>query len=228
MEWQVLESLSAVDRRSLLARCRRRRFPRGGFVFHEGDPGENAHLIDSGTVAVRVTSPMGDVVTLDVLAAGDAFGEQALLGNESTRSATVVALERTDTMCITRDEFEALWENHPDAARAVAAMLDRAPARDLTGTVGRALSPGRDPRPPASRAPRRNLRRPPVTGDPADPGRPGQHGRHDPPDGQPCARPGSGGGSRHARTGSDRGRGPDRTCQAGTMTRGMTTHRVGR
>lgn len=124
MEWQVLESLSAVDRRSLLARCRRRRFPRGGFVFHEGDPGENAHLIDSGTVAVRVTSPMGDVVTLDVLAAGDAFGEQALLGNESTRSATVVALERTDTMCITRDEFEALWENHPDAARAVAAMLD--------------------------------------------------------------------------------------------------------
>jgi len=123
MEWQVLESLSAVDRRSLLARCRRRRFPRGGFVFHEGDPGESAHLIDSGTVAVRVTSPMGDVVTLDVLVPGDAFGEQALLGN-ATRSATVVALERTETMSFTRGEFEALWENHPDAARAVAAMLD--------------------------------------------------------------------------------------------------------
>lgn len=124
MEWQVLESLSAVDRQSLLARCRRRRFPRGGFVFHEGDPGESAHLIDSGTVAVRVTSPMGDVVTLDVLAPGDAFGEQALLGNESTRSATVVTLEHTETMSVTRGEFEALWENHPDAARAVAAMLD--------------------------------------------------------------------------------------------------------
>ncbi len=134
MEWQVLESLSAVDRRSLLARCRRRRFPRGGFVFHEGDPGESAHLIESGTVAVRVTSPMGDVVTLDVLVPGDAFGEQALLGNESTRSATVVALERTETMSFTRGEFEALWENHPDAARAVAAMLDarlRATSRAL-------------------------------------------------------------------------------------------------
>ncbi len=124
MEWHVLESLSAADQRSLLARCRRRRFPRGGFVFHEGDPGESAHLIDSGTVAVRVTSPMGDVVTLDVLAAGDAFGEQALLGNLSTRSATVVALEPTETMSFTRAEFESLWDNHPDAARAVAAMLD--------------------------------------------------------------------------------------------------------
>ncbi len=124
MEWQILESLSPVDRRALLARCSRRRFPKGGFVFHEGDPGESVHLIDRGTVAVRVTNPMGDVVTLDVMSAGDSFGEQALVGRESTRSATVVALERTETMCFTRAEFEALWDGHPDAARTVAQMLD--------------------------------------------------------------------------------------------------------
>jgi len=124
MEWQLLESLSPADRRALLARCSRRRFPKGGFVFHEGDPGESVHLIDRGTVAVRVTNPMGDVVTLDVLSPGDSFGEQALVGRESTRSATVVALERTETMCFTRVEFEALWDGHPDAARAVAQMLD--------------------------------------------------------------------------------------------------------
>ncbi len=124
VEWQLLESLSPADRRTLLAQCRRRRFPKGGFVFHEGDPGESVHLIDSGTVAVRVTNPVGDVVTLDVLSPGDSFGEQALLGRESTRSATVVALERTETMCFTRVEFEALWEGHPEAARAVVEMLD--------------------------------------------------------------------------------------------------------
>jgi CRP/FNR family transcriptional regulator, cyclic AMP receptor protein len=93
-------------------------------VFHEGDTGDSAHLIDSGTVAVRVTGPSGDLVTLDVLRPGDVFGEQALIGDGSLRSATVVALERTETMRFDRVEFEALWDNHPEVAMVVAKMLD--------------------------------------------------------------------------------------------------------
>jgi CRP-like cAMP-binding protein len=77
-----------------------------------------------GTVAIRVSSPAGDVVTLDVLGPGDAFGEQALIGASSLRSATVVALERTETRRFTRAEFETLVADHPSAARVVAQMLD--------------------------------------------------------------------------------------------------------
>ena len=124
MEWRLLSSLTEDDRRALLSRCRRQRFPRGGFVFHEGDTGDSAHLIDSGTVAVRVTGPSGDLVTLDVLRPGDVFGEQALIDEGSVRSATVVALERTETMRFHRVEFEELWKNHPDVAMVVAKMLD--------------------------------------------------------------------------------------------------------
>ena len=124
MEWRLLSSLSEHDRRALLARCQRQRYPKGGLVFHEGETGDSAHLIDSGTVAVRVTGPAGDLVTLDVLRPGDVFGEQALIDDGSVRSATVVALERTETMRFHRVEFEALWDNHPDVAMVVAKMLD--------------------------------------------------------------------------------------------------------
>jgi CRP/FNR family cyclic AMP-dependent transcriptional regulator len=71
-----------------------------------------------------VTNPMGNVVTLDVLRPGDAFGEQALVGEGSVRSATVVALERVETLRLSLVEFEALWEQHRPAAIAVARMLD--------------------------------------------------------------------------------------------------------
>lgn len=133
MEWRLLSSLSEEDRRALLARCQRQRYPKGGFVFHEGETGDSAHLIDSGTVAVRVTGPSGDLVTLDVLRPGDVFGEQALIDEGSVRSATVVALERTETMRFHRREFKSLWEN-PDVAMVVAKMLEsrlRATSRAL-------------------------------------------------------------------------------------------------
>ncbi len=133
MEWRLLSSLSEEDRRALLARCQRQRYPKGGFVFHEGETGDSAHLIDSGTVAVRVTGPSGDLVTLDVLRPGDVFGEQALIDEGSVRSATVVALERTETMRFHRREFTSLWEN-PDVAMVVAKMLEsrlRATSRAL-------------------------------------------------------------------------------------------------
>jgi CRP/FNR family cyclic AMP-dependent transcriptional regulator len=134
VEWRLLSSMPEDDRRALLARCQRRRYPKGAFIFHEGEAGDSVHLLDTGTVAIRVTNPLGDVVTLDVLGPGDAFGEQALIGEGSVRSATVVALERAETRRLTREAFLTLWGDHPKAGTAVAQMLDirlRATSRAL-------------------------------------------------------------------------------------------------
>ncbi len=124
MKWRILSSLSESDCRTLLSRCHRQRFAKAEHVFHEGDLGDSVYLVDAGTLAVRVTTPMGEVVTLNVLQTGDAFGEQALLDKSSLRTAAVIALERTETLCFTRAEFEALWTDHPMAAKVVAEMLD--------------------------------------------------------------------------------------------------------
>jgi CRP/FNR family transcriptional regulator, cyclic AMP receptor protein len=124
VEWQMLSSMVDSDRRALLARCRRCRFPKGGYICHEGEIGDTVHLIAMGTVSVQVTSPHGDVVTLDVLQPGDSFGEQALIGQGSVRSATILAIEKTETMRFSRVEFDSLWKAAPEAATAMARILD--------------------------------------------------------------------------------------------------------
>ena len=116
--WPLLASLPEPDARELLSAARRRRFDRHEVVFHEGDPGDSVHLIDRGRVALRVTTPLGDTVTLRILGPGAVFGELALL-DPAPRNATVVALERTDTLVLHRDRFDELRQHHPEVDRII-------------------------------------------------------------------------------------------------------------
>ena len=78
-ESSFLDVLGEGERRTVLSSMHRRRFARGEVVFHEGDPGDAIHILDRGHVAIRVSTPMGEVATLTVLSPGEAFGEGALL-----------------------------------------------------------------------------------------------------------------------------------------------------
>lgn len=121
--WPVLESLPEQERRALLSSARRRRFGRREVLFHEGDPGETMHLIEKGRVAVRITAPLGDVATVGVLGPGEVVGEMALLGQSPRRTATVVALERTETLSIDREQFLQLRRTHPAMDRFLVEVL---------------------------------------------------------------------------------------------------------
>jgi CRP/FNR family transcriptional regulator, cyclic AMP receptor protein len=122
--WAALSSLAGLDEVALRAMCRRRRFARGEVVFHEGDPAGAIHLLDVGRVAVRLTTPLGDVATIDVLQRGDTFGEQALVDPTSARSATVTALERTETLALDVASSVRLREQHPGIDRFLLLVLD--------------------------------------------------------------------------------------------------------
>ena len=106
-------------------------------MFHEGDAGTQLHLIDSGRVAVRVTTPLGDVATLTILGAGDVLGEGALIG-AGERSATAVALEKTETIAVGRAEFDDLRVRHPTVERFLTAVL-AAQVRRLSAQLIEAL-----------------------------------------------------------------------------------------
>ena len=116
MEWRLLSVLSDEERRNLLANARRRRFARGETLFHEGDPGDAMHLLEKGRVALRVTTPMGDTATLNVLGPGDYFGELAIV-SPGARNSTVVALEPVETLSLHRDQLNALRDKHADVDR---------------------------------------------------------------------------------------------------------------
>jgi CRP-like cAMP-binding protein len=138
MPWPLLQCLSEPDRHELLARCRRQRYSRNEVVFREGDIGDSVHLLAKGTVAVRVSTSRGDVATLDVMCSGEAFGEQALVGSTSERSATVVALEHVETLRLGRDDFAGLVSKCPTTAQLLIALLDarlRACSQDLADAL---------------------------------------------------------------------------------------------
>ncbi len=92
-------------------------------LFHEGDIGDTVHLLDRGRVAVRITTPLGEVATLRVRGPGEVIGEVALLHQSSRRTATVVALERTETLMLHRDAFAELRHNHPSVDEFLLALL---------------------------------------------------------------------------------------------------------
>src|SRR3990170_6358168 len=123
MELHLLGSLSADERAQVLAAATARRFGRGDVVFQEGEPGESLHLVRSGRLAVHVSTPAGDSATLSVLSPGDAFGELALLGGRHLRTATVVALEASETLALSRSAFDSLRRAHPAVEQVLARAL---------------------------------------------------------------------------------------------------------
>lgn len=124
MDWPVLASLPPDERRTLAAGLRRRAYRRDEVIFHQGDPADTLHLIAAGRASVRVTMPGGEFVVVELLGPGDAFGELALVGPQSRR-ATVVALERCETLLLGRDEFERLRTAYPGVDRFLIDLLAR-------------------------------------------------------------------------------------------------------
>ena len=123
MDWPVLASLPPHERDTLVARLRRRSYRRDEVIFHQGDPADTLHLIAAGHVSVRVTLRGGEFVVVAILGPGDAFGEIALVGSPHARGATIVALERCETLSLSRDEFHRLRTSYPGVDRFLVELL---------------------------------------------------------------------------------------------------------
>jgi CRP/FNR family cyclic AMP-dependent transcriptional regulator len=122
-DFPMLRGLADEERRRVVAAGVPRRFGAREVVFHEGDPGDTLHLLVSGRVAVRSTTRLGQVATLNLLGPGDAVGEMALLDPRARRTATVVALEPTHTLALEGRRFAELRRRHPQIDRSLAALL---------------------------------------------------------------------------------------------------------
>ena len=107
----------------MLSTARRRRFGRGEVVFHEGDPAANVHMVVKGRIAVRITTPMGEVVTVELVSAGGILGELALLTPGAVRSATATALEPTETLMLDQSVLSHLRTVDPAVNEVLVQLL---------------------------------------------------------------------------------------------------------
>ena len=89
-------------------------FEPGQIIFCEYEPGNDFYFIQEGDV--KITKTMGDSQkTLDILTAGDIFGEMAIL-EEQPRSATAIAVGRVRTLHFNRANFDSLMNGNPQLA----------------------------------------------------------------------------------------------------------------
>lgn len=99
----------------------RRYAPKGTIVIREGEPGNSAFLVQSGSVRVFVNHD-GRHIELALLGPGQIFGEMALVFDEK-RSATVEAVEDTNLIVITRQTLEEKLRKSDPTVRAIVPML---------------------------------------------------------------------------------------------------------
>lgn len=123
MEFRLLQGMPEENVRRVVGAARLRKYSKNETLFHEGDPGRSVHLITKGRLAVRVTTPLGETATIDVLGAGDVVGELALLGGDQIRAANVVALEPVETLMLDQDVFSNLRRDHPEVTEIVIRVL---------------------------------------------------------------------------------------------------------
>jgi CRP/FNR family transcriptional regulator, cyclic AMP receptor protein len=100
----------------------RRRYPGGQTLFHMGDEGSSLHLIERGRVKVTIPSDSGEELILAILSAGDLLGELSLFDGKP-RSATVQALEETETLCLHRKDLLALMRKRFDVVEKIVTVL---------------------------------------------------------------------------------------------------------
>ena len=90
-------------------------FENGNYIFLEDSEGEQCFFVLKGSVKVTRLSKDGREVILAMLNEGDFFGEMSLLDGES-RSANVIALEKTKVLTLDRNDFIAVINDYPSIA----------------------------------------------------------------------------------------------------------------
>lgn len=116
MPQPFLESLSPEARELLLAAARPVSFVSGATLVRHGDAARGAFILREGSAEARVPAPGGECHVVARLAAGDIFGEMALV-DAGTCTATVVATENIDGWFLAFEDFRAVVSQRHAASR---------------------------------------------------------------------------------------------------------------
>lgn len=101
----------------------RRFVPEGALILKQGDAGNCAYLIQSGSVSIFAENK-GKQVELSKLGLGEIFGEMALIFDEP-RSASAIALEDCNLVVLTRDVLQQKINRSDPTLKSIIKMLTR-------------------------------------------------------------------------------------------------------
>ncbi|MER5946823.1 family 2B encapsulin nanocompartment shell protein [Streptomyces sp. NPDC001904] len=125
-ELAPLRGFDDVDVLTALAeRCVQRDFRDGETLVERGTPADRLHLIAHGRISQLAEGEFGADVTLDVLADGDRFGDEALLDEDARWEQTAVAETSGTLLTLSRADFASVLATAPNLRDHVDAFLSR-------------------------------------------------------------------------------------------------------
>lgn len=112
-------------------------YPKGSILFNEGDSGDFIGIVISGRLEVKKqTEFKGHEIVIALLGKGSFVGELSV-ADQQPRSATVVALEDSKLLILTRETLDSIMEAYPYIGIKILKGLIRILAIRLRKTVER-------------------------------------------------------------------------------------------
>ena len=108
----IFSDLSPADLNKIAERMIQRTYTKGQMILLEDDLGQTFFVIAEGSVKITRLSDDGREVILAMLGESDFFGEMSLLDGAG-RSANVVALEASEILTLSRNDFLEILQDYP-------------------------------------------------------------------------------------------------------------------
>jgi NTE family protein/lysophospholipid hydrolase len=108
---------------------------KGQHLIHQGDPGDSMYIVQHGRLEVIARDSAGQETVLNTLEPGRTVGEISLLTGER-RTATVVAVEPSQLLRLTVQQFHVLEERFPEEmAQVTGRILERLQQAHLSSAL---------------------------------------------------------------------------------------------
>ena len=133
-----MDRLTEADRQALIATTHFQRYRPGDVICRQGDVGDMLYVVVRGRVAVLKEilggSKRSGAILLGYRGPGEILGEMSLVGSQE-RSASLVAVEDSELLCMEATRFSALMARQPAISWAVLSVLnDRLQEADAART----------------------------------------------------------------------------------------------
>ena len=119
---ELFGSLADDDLTRLAGAARTRTFRRGQYLWYQGDPGDTLLVVCDGRLKIFLGSETGDEAVLHSVGSCEVLGELAVLDG-APRSASVVALENTTALVLSRATVFDAMARHPAVLEAMLRAL---------------------------------------------------------------------------------------------------------
>ena len=113
-QFPIFSKIQPAMQKLLCFSAERLTYDAGQVMFNAGDAADAAYVVIDGTVEISVPTPSGPIV-INTMTKNEILGEIAIVG-DVPRTATAKALTKLETLKISKELFNKIIRENPDAA----------------------------------------------------------------------------------------------------------------